>query len=82
MKQETLEEAAENYTKDGTKHFMEKTNVELGFIAGYKLAQERSYSEEDMRKAIEYGYQLRNNNKPINSGIDWVKEFNSLNKQD
>ncbi len=33
-----------------------------------------------LQKAIEYGYQLRNNNKPINSGIDWVKEFNSLNK--
>jgi hypothetical protein len=35
-KQETLEEAAEKYTKDGTKHCMEKTNVELGFIAGAK----------------------------------------------
>jgi len=41
MKQETLEEAAENYTKDGTKHFMEKTNVELGFIAGAKWQAER-----------------------------------------
>ena len=36
--------------------------------------------KEQLEKAIEYGYQLRNNNKPINSGIDWVKEFNSLNK--
>ena len=35
-----------------------------------------------IKKAIEYGYQLRCNHKPINSGIDWVKEFNSLNKQD
>ena len=34
-----------------------------------------------LQKAIEYGYQLRNNNKPINSGIDWVEEFKSLNKQ-
>ena len=38
--------------------------------------------KEQLKKAIEFGYQLRNNNKPINSGIDWVKEFNSLNKQD
>ena len=35
-----------------------------------------------LQKAIEYGYQLRNNNKPINSGIDWVEEFKSLNTQD
>jgi hypothetical protein len=33
-----------------------------------------------LQKAIEYGYQLRNNNKPINSGIDWVEEFKSINK--
>ena len=33
-----------------------------------------------LQKAIEYGYQLRNNNKPINSGIDWVEEFK--NQQD
>jgi hypothetical protein len=37
---------------------------------------------DTIKQAIEYGYQLRCNNKPINSGIDWVKEFNSLNKQD
>jgi hypothetical protein len=35
----------------------------------------KKYTEEDIRKAIEYGYQLRCNHKPINSGIDWVKEF-------
>jgi hypothetical protein len=45
-KKETLKEAAENYTKDGTKHYMEKTNVELGFINGAKWQQERSYSED------------------------------------
>ena len=36
MNKETIEEAADNYTKDGTKHYYEKTNVELGFIAGAK----------------------------------------------
>ena len=40
----------------------------------------KEMEKEQLEKAIEYGYQLRNNNKPINSGIDWVKEFNSLNK--
>ena len=42
----------------------------------------KEMEKEQLEKAIEFGYQLRNNNKPINSGIDWVKEFNSLNKQD
>jgi hypothetical protein len=42
----------------------------------------KEMEKEQLEKAIEYGYQLRNNHKPINSGIDWVKEFNSLNKQD
>ena len=42
--------------------------------------QAREMEKEQLKKAIEYGYQLRNNNKPINNGVDWVKEFNSLNK--
>jgi len=46
-KQETLEEAAENYSKtfiedDGT--------AEVDFIAGTKWQQERMYSEEDVRE--------------------------------
>ena len=52
----------------------------LGYIEGYSQCQEDI--SKLLEKAIEYGYELRNNNKPINSGIDWVKEFNSLNKQD
>ena len=51
-----------------------------GFIKGYNQCQEDTVNK--IKEAIEYGYQLRCNNKPINSGIDWVKEFNSLNKQD
>ena len=35
--------------------------------------KDKKYTEEDMRKAIEFGYDLRNNHKAINSGIDWVK---------
>ena len=51
-----------------------------GFIDGYTQCQQDM--ADVIKKAIEYGYQLRCNNKPINSGIDWVKEFSSLNKQD
>lgn len=48
-----VEELAKNYTKDGTKHYMEKTNVEQSFIAGYNKSQEtHSFSEDDM---IEFG---------------------------
>ena len=47
------------------------------WIEGYTQCQEDM--TDYIKKAIEYGYELRNNHKPINSGIDWVKEFNSLN---
>ena len=50
-----------------------------GFCNGYTQCQEDM--ADVIKQAIEYGYQLRCNHKPINSGIDWVKEFNSLNKQ-
>ena len=42
----------------------------------------KKMEKKQLEKAIEFGYQLRNNNKPINSGIDWVEEFKSINKQD
>jgi hypothetical protein len=52
MKQETLEEAAEDYgnsigNKDGTAQF--------DFIKGAKWQQERMYSEEDLRRAYIVG---------------------------
>lgn len=50
-----------------------------GYIKGYTQCQEDMAGV--IKRAIEYGYQLRCSHKPINSGIDWVKEFNSL-KQD
>jgi hypothetical protein len=40
----------------------------------------KEMEHKQLEKAIEYGYELRNNNKPINSGIDWIKEFK--NQQD
>lgn len=50
------------------------------WIEGYTQCQEDM--ADVIKQAIEYGYQLRCNHKPINSGIDWVKEFNLINKQD
>ena len=50
MNKETLEEAAEEYVKNFAMSV--KSAREIGFIDGIKWQQERSYSEEDMRKAI------------------------------
>jgi predicted transcriptional regulator len=54
-KQETLEEAADEYFKLSHSRLVNEQQKEYErelFINGYKLAQERMYSEEDMRKAI------------------------------
>jgi hypothetical protein len=64
-----------HYNKDVNCHRKRKA-----FVKGYTQCQEDM--ADIIKQAIEYGYQLRCNHKPINSGIDWVKEFNSLNKQD
>jgi hypothetical protein len=67
---ETIEEAAlKSYPDDWDRR------ERLAFIEGANWQTERMYSEKDLEKAIEYGYQLRNNHRPINNGIDWVKEF-------
>ncbi len=51
MEKETLEEAAENYSKITlNKSGLMSDKQVNGFIAGYKLAQERMYSEEDMKQ--------------------------------
>ena len=51
------------------------TLLKGNFVEGYTQCQEDMADE--IKKAIEYGYQLRCNHKPINSGIDWVTEFSS-----
>ena len=79
--QQEIEKLAEQYLWG--KIFLtkkDKYQTEIAYMSGYKQCQQDI--DIQLQKAIEYGYQLRNNNKPINSGIDWVKEFNSLNKQD
>jgi hypothetical protein len=56
IKQETLEEAAERLYPNN-KLFLERfQDIEKkAFINGYKLAQERMYSEEDMKLSFETG---------------------------
>jgi hypothetical protein len=68
-----LDEPAWHYNKDIHCHKKRKA-----FINGYTQCQENI--SEILKKAIEFGYQLRNNNKPINSGIDWVNEFKKTKK--
>ena len=53
MKQETLEEAANNHSNQTI-----RDNSEKSFIEGAKWQQERSYSEEDMKFAYEQGARL------------------------
>ena len=73
-------EEIEELVLEKFKHKMYNPFFNVAFVEGYTQCQEDMV--DYIKKAIEYGYQLRNNHKPINSGIDWVKEFNSLNKQD
>jgi hypothetical protein len=54
MKQETLEEAAENYNLNTINAFGDYES----FIAGAQWQQERSYSEEDLKEAFKEGYTI------------------------
>jgi hypothetical protein len=57
MKQETLEEVAENeseYLAD----YEDKEAYQKAFIAGAKWQQERSYSEEEVKQAFKVGFSI------------------------
>ena len=59
MKQETLEETAENYVDSFEYGIAHPRRVcKNAFINGAKWQQERSYSEEDLRKAFIEGYNV------------------------
>jgi len=49
MKKETLEEASYNYARDK----MNRTSHLIGFRAGAKWMQERSYSEEEVLQLLQ-----------------------------
>jgi hypothetical protein len=55
MKKETLEEGFNNHYKNinYTEDSIYKETVKRDFIAGYKLAQERSYSEEEVLELLQ-----------------------------
>ena len=72
-KQETLEEIAEKYSKNKLS--------KLGFINGYKLVQERSYSEEEVGELLynvigEYGkhYGIMIDGKMLNDLFEKFKK--------
>ena len=71
-KQETLEEAAENYVKDEsnrTYRFISKAS----FQDGAKWQQERMYSEEDLRNAYRWGTTVNHGTKEHFN--EWFEQF-------
>ena len=64
MKQETLEEAAEEFYSEQSKSYEDEIEpmfdtsryLVAGFIDGAKWQAERMYSEEDLKRAFEAGH--------------------------
>ena len=74
MKQETPEEAAQKYRKTTPNQMF---GDELGFIAGAKWQQERSYSEVEVLQLLKKFYQDDNN---FNGTIEeWFEQFKKKN---
>lgn len=78
MTQETLTEAAENMWLDPMKNLTSK----MSFIAGAKWQQERMYSEEDMKKAIRFGFDkgfCSNSSNKVKNNLpsekEWFEQF-------
>jgi hypothetical protein len=70
MKQETLEEAAERYiSEDNNNRYYED------FIQGAKWAQERMYSEEEMKKAFYEGQKELSNNNDFSKLLEQFKKL-------
>ena len=57
-KQETLEEAAINYTKQFD--YAEDSSPQMDFIEGAKWQAERRYSEEEVRQIFDIGQMIKN----------------------
>ena len=66
-KQETLEQIAEKYSKNKLS--------KLGFINGYKLAQERSYSVEEVLIILQHRDYHMNNYDKLHGGFQTPKEW-------
>jgi hypothetical protein len=70
MKTETLEEAAERYSYGGR-----EGGHRTPFLEGVKWQQERSYSEEDMRKAFIAGFTPKITTTLNDSFNKWFETF-------
>jgi hypothetical protein len=83
MKQETFEEsvAKKLYPLNDGFQVMDidiSEELQVSFINGYKLAQERSYSEEDMREAFRVGFNVGYNDETSPSYLtfeEWINKF-------
>jgi len=80
MKHETIEEAAENYSKITlNKSGLMSDKQVNAFIAGAKWQTERSYSEEDLREAFKQSRQCKIFEKdmpPVYETFeDWFEQF-------
>lgn len=72
-KQETLEEAAENFLNNSR-----LINLKTLFIEGAKWQSERMYSEEEVLDLLfNYGYDLLDNERPVtgNTTEEWFEQF-------
>jgi hypothetical protein len=71
LTQETLKEAAERYARfNFDSSFLD---IDDHFIAGAKYQAERMYTEEDLRRAYNYGMFAVTSGRSFS---DWVKERN------
>jgi hypothetical protein len=78
MKQETLEEAAENFwLNDDSMTDNDRISYVNGFLACAKWQQERSYSEEEVIKLVSDWnyYQSYDDTKTRVKFKDWFEQF-------
>ena len=81
LKQETLEEAAENNYPEGDVWTVEQAVVRrLAFMNGANWEAKKSYSEEDIRNAIDYGAELSLSDN-IGHSFKWTKRKNEWFEQ-
>jgi hypothetical protein len=81
MKQETFEEVAK-LKYGATIYGLERVNA---FVEGAKWQQENSYSEEDMKQAVRFGFDKgfcsNSSNKMKNLGLSEQEWFNQFKKK-
>jgi hypothetical protein len=73
-KQETLEEAAENYARNETDATL-KLISKYSFKDGAKWQQERMYSEEDVLDILRKSHSIEINSKMDSWIIKWFEQF-------